>query len=269
MRERRITIEPFAGLGNRMRAMDSAVGLAAEEGVRLRVVWTRTPDFNCSFRDLFEVPEGIELRERTRDWDRFLRLLYARLRRSRVFEQREMEQLRRDPTPIREALSRQDVHIVTGSWFFPSPRPYACFRPIAAIRQEIDAQLSRFGTRTVGVHIRRTDNVQAIDRSPTRLFIERMAAELRQAPDTTFFLATDSPTEEACIAGNFPNRVQFRPKALDRGDPQALRDAVVDLYCLAHTRSILGSYWSSFSAIAAALGGVKLEVVDRTGEFAR
>jgi hypothetical protein len=46
-----------------------------------------------------------------------------------------------------------------------------------------------------------------------------------------------------------------------RGARQAARDAVVDLYCLAGCRKLLGSYYSTFTDTAAAIHGIPLEIV--------
>ena len=41
----------------------------------------------------------------------------------------------------------------------------------------------------------------------------------------------------------------------------AIKDALIDLYGLSRCRLILGSYWSSFSETAAAIGGSELLIV--------
>ena len=60
----------------------------------------------------------------------------------------------------------------------------------------------------------------------------------------------------------FPNTITVYDKqSLDRNDPIAIRDAVIDLYNLAHCKKIYGSYYSSFSDIAALWGGIEKEVL--------
>ena len=111
----------------------------------------------------------------------------------------------------------------------------------------------------VGVHIRRGDHNLAQERSPTAAFIERMAAE---DAAVRFFLATDSPAEEHALSIHFPNRIITASKAFGRDSTAGMRGAVVDLYALARTSRLLGSYWSSFSETAAEIGGITLEVID-------
>src|SRR5213080_179791 len=53
-----LALEPIGGLGNRMRAIDSALALARRLDTPLTVFWRRTADLDCAFRDLFEALPG-------------------------------------------------------------------------------------------------------------------------------------------------------------------------------------------------------------------
>ena len=60
----------------------------------------------------------------------------------------------------------------------------------------------------------------------------------------------------------FPGRIVAQPVQSVRRDTLAgMQDAVVDLFCLSRTRKLLGSYWSSFSDMAAELSGIPLQIV--------
>jgi hypothetical protein len=112
----------------------------------------------------------------------------------------------------------------------------------------------------VGLHIRRTDCRESIARSPDSVFLER-AAEVVKA-GKKIFLATDNraTVRQMCdVFGDsivtFPKRhdlVQRWPRAFD---PVALEDDLIDLFLLARTEYVLGSYWSSFSELAMVLNG--------------
>lgn len=111
---------------------------------------------------------------------------------------------------------------------------------------------SGFGPSCVGIHIRRTDNRPAIGKSSTECFIECMKKELDSDPDTRFYLATDDLEEERIIRAAFPGRILSNEKrCLRRDSAEGIQDALLDLYCLANTRKIIGSYFSSFTDIAA------------------
>ena len=60
MKTQTYTLIPQGGLCNRMRALDSALALAADTGRQLVVVWHLDAGLNCRFEELFEIPAGIE-----------------------------------------------------------------------------------------------------------------------------------------------------------------------------------------------------------------
>ena len=111
---------------------------------------------------------------------------------------------------------------------------------------------------TIGVHIRRTDNVNALKYSPTDLFVEKIKEELYQNSDICIYLATDDPNEEKNFISEFGNKIIiYKKHSLDRNNPIAIKDAVLDLYNLSHCRKIYGSYYSSFSDTAALWTGIE------------
>ena len=244
-----------------MRVVDSGLALASELRIKLRVVWTRTPDLGARHVALFEPHPGVAVVERGWTANRLLRrvALYTG-RYSRDVRQGELERLVRSGQLY--ALAREpSTLLVTCSRFRPLRGRLECFVPVASLRREVERVASAFGPRTVGVHVRRGDHALSREESPTAAFGTRMAAELARDPATTFFLCTDSPSDEAALGARFPGRVHARPKCLDRGDEAGARDAVIDLYALARTARILGSHESSFSETAAQIGGIELEVV--------
>ena len=86
--------------------------------------------------------------------------------------------------------------------------------------------------------------------------------ELALDPRVQFFLATNDRREEAALRAEFGARLHAYPKeSLNRGDARAGRDAMVDLYCLAGCRKLLGSQHSSFTDTAAAIRGISLTIV--------
>ena len=112
----------------------------------------------------------------------------------------------------------------------------------------------------VGVHIRRTDNKKSIQFSPSQLFWDAMAA---CSPDTVFYFATDDEGERAEAIRRFgADRIIVGYKTiLGRDTMEGGHQGMLDLYCLSTCSKILGSYWSSFSEMAAAWGGVPLETL--------
>jgi hypothetical protein len=111
---------------------------------------------------------------------------------------------------------------------------------------------------TIGLHIRRTDNANAVKYSPTSLFFAKVEEELKATPQIKFYLATDDPNEEKTFIDRFGESIIIYQKhSLDRNNPIAIKDALVDLYNLSHCSKIFGSYWSSFSDTAALWSGIE------------
>ena len=91
--------------------------------------------------------------------------------------------------------------------------------------------------------------------------MRRIDAELSQYPDTHFYLSTDDPETEEQLQSIYGDKILLFPKEFSRNLPQGIKDAVVDLFCLARTRKIIGSYNSSFSNIAARIGQIDLQII--------
>ncbi|CAE8681871.1 unnamed protein product, partial [Polarella glacialis] len=120
---------------------------------------------------------------------------------------------------------------------------------------------------SMSVHIRRTDHVKAITRSPDELFLDAMDACLFKDEDATFFLATDDPEVEAAMRHRFGNRLLTqRKRTLDRNSPEGIEDALLDLLLLAQGEKVIGSFRSSFSAMASHFRMVPLQIVVCTPE---
>ena len=153
------------------------------------------------------------------------------------------------------------IYLYASSDIFISQGEYSIFK----ITEEIKQQTLHSHNGIIGIHIRRTDNEMSIKHSPTELFINKIRQELQQNPTQQFYLATDDEVEEQRIKQMFhDNIIVYKKQSLDRNDPVAIRDAVIDLYNLAHCKKIYGSYYSSFSDIAALWGGIEKEVLKTT-----
>ena len=109
----------------------------------------------------------------------------------------------------------------------------------------------------VSVHIRRTDQINSIAYSKTENFIDLMKKEIDANPDVKFFLATDDKEEEAMLRKTFPGKiVSNENRTLRRDSLDGMYDALLDLFCLAACKKIIGSYCSSFTDTAASLGNI-------------
>jgi hypothetical protein len=146
--------------------------------------------------------------------------------------------------------------------------------PVPSIRDEVERLSASFGPHTVGVHIRRGDAwgypsthpASRVKRSTDAAFIARMDAELEAEPHTNFFVATDSAATEKHFRERYGEAVtvnrdkRFVPSVPEQPKDNQ-RDAVIDMFALARTQKILGNNYSTFSPMAAKIGGIGLEIV--------
>jgi len=259
-------------LGNRLRAIGSAVALAGITGRWLTVNWYQTKDLNSAFRDLFET-DGLPFNLLEHDARGLREVIPKSIWRLRehalgmlsrpILSPIEAEALAGKVDELKAISSRKGTFFIrTYSRLIDDPEVFSYFRPARELQRIIDDYLPRL-RRAVGVHIRRTDNHLSVGRSPTSRFIELMQIERERDPGTQFFLATDSPDEVRRITSEFGAAVFEHAKvSLNRNSPQAIRDAVVDLYCLASCRKLLGSYGSTFSDAAGEIYQIDRVIVE-------
>ena len=267
-----ILVEPQSGLCNRMRALDSGIELGQRVGQDVRVIWHRNEGLNCAFDALFEKPEGVdevvEVNYGLGPVGRIARGV-VRIAREGCLRATGVPTLYlRDPIPGEnlsdryiEMARQHGLSIRTCHRFMQRQQAFAQFRPSRQVSDAVAVYEERLAY-SVGVHIRRTDNIEAIAHSPIEGFVSIMRKEVAKDEKTEFFVATDSMEALSTLKGVFGEAVFFHSKgSVERSEPQAIVDAAIDLYCLARCRKLIGSYWSSFSEVAWQLGGIDKVIV--------
>ena len=237
-----IILKPKAGLCNRMRAVSSVEFLANKYNKKVLVLWNMDSGLNCRFDTLFEKIPNVYVFNYRLKFDFISRFVQL------VVKNKFINARIRQKAEIEEAVkSKKIVYIST----FSNVYEENCFKKliiVPEIQSKIDSVLSKVQTDLVGIHIRRTDHVRAIENSPTELFVKEISKEIEELPDTRFFLATDSFEEEKHLKEIFGDRIITNPsRELSRNSSQGIVDALVDLGCLNKCRKIIGSSWSSFS----------------------
>ena len=81
-----------------------------------------------------------------------------------------------------------------------------------------------------------------------------------------FYLATDDFAVKNEICRRFGGKVLTLPTPTCRKSLAGIQNAVVDLWCLAHTKRLIGSYWSSFTDTAAELGRIPVTIVRKSAQ---
>lgn len=265
---------PSGGLANRMRAVASAYELCKKVDSTLQVVWFQDWALHAPFRSIFEETPLVAIREATM----LDHLLYDRARKKNLFVpalpqrilfQRHIKE--QNVTPLKkvsfdfEQWARgkrcyMSCYQVFGS--FPDELYSRLFRPVKEVMDVVDGYCSQFGSHTIGLHIRRTDNTESIAKSPTSLFINKVREEIDQHADAKVFLATDSADVKQEFIAAFGSHIITPKEDACRDSISGIRGGVVDLWTLASTQKIYGSAGSSFSPMAASIGGVPLEIMN-------
>jgi hypothetical protein len=289
----RLIVRPQGGLANRMRVINSFQTLARRLGRVFELCWAPSDgwseeDLNVLFENSFpRVPldefemysqNGLDLHEAVRIVGRG---------NERTWEWREGSGMHQvfDPeafpvvTYSGQKRCENLVDPATRMRLFPHfESAYLAsvkeWSPVPSIRAKVESLAATFGPHTVGVHIRRGDAWDQPDaslaskyrRSSDAAFFARMDAELVAEPRTNFFLATDSLETEERFRDHYWEAVMVNPDKRFvpsvHGRPKDnQRDAVIDMFALARTRKILGNNYSSFSRMAADIGGIGYERV--------
>lgn len=257
-----IVFEPRGGLCNRMRALGSAIALSKNINKPLQVIWRRNHHLNCNFEALFLIPPSIQnliqvdSTELLEGCSEMLPVVY-----DQCIDDSCIRRLVQQKYNFEELSSCKAVFIWTGDLFYKTKHLFREFVPIDPLQKIIQSYAKDF-KNVFGVHIRRTDNVRAIRYSPMAKYIELMEKEIAHNGSLRFFLATDSPDDEAQLKMLFPDRIITHPKrSLNRNDPLAIEDALIDLFCLSKCQKLIGSHWSSFTNVAAEINGIDKTIV--------
>jgi hypothetical protein len=267
----RITVWLLAGLGNRLRTIDSAVAFCDKSGQRLEIIWPQSDEMVASFDDLFErvadfqvIPKPVSgtILDRMMGCGKlngfvpsFIRLMpYDSVKLDEeISDAKKFKDLEEDLQQCSSFL--RTCHPIT-----EAKRNYDWLKPVELIARQALFYDSVFNSehRVVGVHIRRTDHVSAIQQSPDELFFKYMRLEIERMPTVKFFLFTDD--EKTCerFCDYFGDSMIIRPKLFGRDSVAAIQDALVDWLLLSKCSTIFHSYWSSFSYTASLRYGHKL-----------
>lgn len=271
----RLLFVPSGGLGNRLRAIVSAVQLSEATGAALQIVWFKDWGMGAEWREIFKPMKHYALREaslldslvydRPRKRNFFVPKLFQNL----LFEQRIDEY---DVTPLKckdfdfcaWAKGRnsymscyQDFGAVNNSLYS------GLFSPTDEIEQRIARNLERLGDAPIGIHVRRTDNRAAIERSPISLFFDAMDSIVRDNPAQRFYLATDDEETKNEMLKRYGDALLMSSSKAERGTTEGIKDAVVEMFTLARCREIYGTADSSFSVIASRIGDIPLTILEQ------
>ena len=273
----KISFVPVGGLANRFRAMASALALAEKTGSKLDFYWFQDWALNAPFDALFQPihiegvaihpssPVNLLIYNRPRKKNLWIPLVFQKLLfRNRLYE-KTIYKLRLQTGYFTNFVKEGRSYIASYHAVIPYEQRHlqALFKPVAEVQKALDERLQKMSEQYIGVHIRRTDNVDSIQHSPTELFYEQLDAELKLHPQTSIYLATDSEEVKKAFSERYGKNVTFSHQAADRNSISGIREALVEMLLLAHAQKIYGSYGSSYSELAADFGGNELIILKK------
>lgn len=135
------------------------------------------------------------------------------------------------------------------------------FKPLKEISNRVEGYKKRFSPHTIGMHIRRTDNLESIEKSPLNLFVDTIKQEIKTHADTKIFLATDDQQTKSTLMLQFGERILTSREEATRGNLVGITDGLADMLTLASTQMIYGSAGSSFSEMASKIGNTPLYIL--------
>ena len=296
---RYLIVDAKNGLGNRLRALCSAISVAASIRRRVLLIWNPDLHCNCSFASLYKAPlpfalldEEIPRVNLTSQW--FQVYNYMRPEPGAIKD----EEIFVDPRRHLYFKSGFIMNHYRGQWKFAQRYLQPPFMP-----SPVEAVSSRLVTdrSMVGLHVRSVfdaprDPASANDsvgesaiagaqkeygvtgtdkllkwRSASHWsnFVTRMAEMLREHatryppplhPPLRFYLAADSAEAYEGLSARFGDAVKFTRRECgtarcDFRDCDSMLYSLVDMMNLARTKMILGSGYSSYSEVAARMGG--------------
>ena len=283
------------GLGNRLRALGSCMSFAKNTHRELLVIWERDSHIQAKYTDLFASPLAV-MDSFNPTWPFTGREKYdASWSHFKFFNYMEMEGggAKKGEWIVDEPSKH---FYYKGAYIMEAPDELTSWdadnanlrslEPVPAIAKRLNELETAHGlsvkSQLSGVHIRNRTldkDIKNVDfvkeygdsatatmemwrrKSNYRTFLgemQRIIAE--EDPTAKFYVATDTYDVVAELEKALPGRVVSVPRTCDDRDGECVRMALLDMYCLSRTRSLLGSNWSSFTEAAERLGGIKAKL---------
>lgn len=272
----KLTLVPNAGLCNRINAMLCGIYIHQHFGVPLDIYWENTKDCRACFDDLFEPLRHTDIQ--VKRLKRFYlkpstkkNLYLPGLLRKFFFSADLIKTEGMTFDFIMEVFDMRNAYVTSSNRFcLFGEKPMMekgntvlessiwtdlrnvsrYFVPQSDIQDKVNRITETYSEHTIGVHIRRTDNISAIQSSPIEKFISRMDEALQKDCRTKFYVASDDIDVKTFLKQRYGDCIIIENNELKRNTLGGMKDAVAELWCLAHCETIYGSNHSTYSTMA-------------------
>ena len=270
---------PTEGLANRIRTIDSMIQLCEKIRLKYRIYWRKDAGLNCAFSKIWKplpnLKEDFDVRylnilfiyRRKYAFVRKILLLLEKCRLLKVISDEEFQYYYdigydfKDLQKYCLCMIKSFSVIKSNSLQLPQNLNYKRFVLADDLKGKIAFYTKDFPENIVGIHIRRTDNKQAIAGSPLAIFESLMEKLTKEDPGLHLYLATDDIEVRNRMKEKFGEKIIVPQGALNRDSEEGILQSTIEMYSLAKTKKIYGSYFSSYSETAALLGNLEYEIV--------
>lgn len=288
---RAIFVHAQYGLGNRLRALGSAMAFARKTERVLVLIWVPDQHLDCKYTDLFVPSDEFVVSDsfydgeewpfaKTAEGDSTMSNVkwYNFMRTNGVQANSPQEEIR--PEKGRHIYASTCYVIQSSVTPFIIRTQSSYWQVLRSLTPHIDVLrlTERFASypmsSMMGVHIRgRTikvdiSGISAADYSEESsrrtdywrnlTQVDTFVKEMRRQPkDQLFYAAADEKSVLTRLEREFPSRVFFTPRQCDSRAKACLPYALADILLLARCSSLRGSYWSSFSELSVRIGGAR------------
>ena len=226
---------PIGGLCNRLRVILSA----AETNRNFRVCWAKNKDCGAWWEELFE-PLALPNVEMVH-CPRTLMPSKWNLRLNRIWK--------------RAIFTEYEIQPYDGV------KAMKGIRPTKEIMDRVEQISAAFDEHTIGLHVRRTDHHISSAVSTDEAVMETLTTEIAQNPKVKFYLTSDDENFKRALKDKWPDHILTQECHGTRATLEGMKEAVIDLWTLARTTRILGSYWSSYSDTASEIGDIPITII--------
>ena len=164
---------------------------------------------------------------------------------------------------IRDAIGKKSTYFFSGR-DFSEGKDYSGFKFKQSLVNKACDLITEIN-QVIGIHIRCGDHIEAIRLSPDYLFDSYIEKEIMNDESATFYLSSDSKEITERLTTKYGNRIiTYREKEWERYSLKGQQDSIVELLCLSRCKKIYGSALSTFSELAAKIGGIQKIVVKKS-----